>query len=69
MELGITSFAETMPDPETGAIVGHGERLRQVLEEIVLAEEVGLDVYGLGEHHRPDFASSAPAVVLAAAAG
>jgi probable LLM family oxidoreductase len=40
-----------------------------VIEEIVLAEKVGLDVYGLGEHHRPDFASSAPAVVLAAAAG
>ena len=69
MELGITSFAETMPDPKTGETIGHGERLRQVLDEIVLAEEVGLDVYGLGEHHRPDFASSAPAVVLAAAAG
>jgi probable LLM family oxidoreductase len=69
MELGITSFAETMPDPETGETISHGERLRQVLDEIVLAEEVGLDVYGLGEHHRPDFASSAPAVVLAAAAG
>ena len=68
MELGITSFAETMPDPKTGEVIGHGERLRQVVNEIVLAEEVGLDVYGLGEHHRPDFASSAPAVVLAAAA-
>ncbi|MCH8971403.1 MAG: LLM class flavin-dependent oxidoreductase [Acidobacteria bacterium] len=50
-------------------MVSHGERLRQVLEEIELAEKVGLDVYGLGEHHRPDFASSAPAVTLAAAAG
>lgn len=69
MELGITTFAETHPDPETGMTISHGERLRQVLEEIVLAEEVGLDVYGIGEHHRPDFASSAPAVVLAAAAG
>ncbi len=69
MEIGITSFAETIPDPATGDPVSHGERLRQVLEEIELAEEVGLDVYGLGEHHRPDFASSAPAVVLAAAAG
>ena len=68
MELGLTSFAETIPNP-SGEVVGHGERLRQVLEEIVLAERVGLDVYGLGEHHRPDFASSAPAVVLAAAAG
>jgi probable LLM family oxidoreductase len=69
MELGITSFAETIPDPASGATIGHGVRLRQVLEEIELAEAVGLDVYGLGEHHRPDFASSSPAVVLAAAAG
>lgn len=69
MELGITSFAETIPDPSSGEVVGHGERLRQVLEEIEVAESVGLDVYGLGEHHRPDFASSSPATVLAAAAG
>jgi probable LLM family oxidoreductase len=69
MELGITTFAETYPDPKTGEMIGHGLRLRQVLEEIVLAEKVGLEVYGVGEHHRPDFASSSPAVVLAAAAG
>jgi probable LLM family oxidoreductase len=69
MELGITSFAETIPDPSSGAIITHGDRLRQVLEEIDVAESVGLDVYGLGEHHRPDFASSSPATVLAAAAG
>ena len=69
MELGITSFAETIPDPSSGETISHGERLRQVLEEIELAESVGLDVYGLGEHHRPDFASSSPATVLAAAAG
>lgn len=68
MELGITSFAETIPS-HGGEVVGHGERLRQIIEEIEVAESVGLDVYGLGEHHRPDFASSAPAVVLAAAAG
>lgn len=68
MELGVTSFAETIPAPGAEP-VGHGERLRQIVEEVVKAEEVGLDVYGLGEHHRPDFASSAPAVVLAAAAG
>jgi probable LLM family oxidoreductase len=68
MELGITTFAETYPDPATGSLIGHGERLRQVVEEAVLAEEVGLDVYGVGEHHRPDFAASAPAVVLAAVA-
>jgi probable LLM family oxidoreductase len=69
MELGITSFAETIPGHASDEPVGHGVRLRQVLEEIDLAEAVGLDVYGLGEHHRPDFASSAPAIVLAAAAG
>jgi len=69
MELGITTFAETYPDPKTRQLIGHGDRLRQVLEEIVLAERVGLEVYGVGEHHRPDFASSSPAVVLAAAAG
>jgi len=69
MELGITTFAETYPDPKTGETISHGDRLRQVLDEIVLAEEVGLEVYGVGEHHRPDFASSSPAVVLAAAAG
>jgi len=68
MELGITSFAETIPSLG-GETVGHGERLRQIIEEIEVAETAGLDVYGLGEHHRPDFASSAPAVVLAAAAG
>ncbi|MCI0426375.1 MAG: LLM class flavin-dependent oxidoreductase [Actinobacteria bacterium] len=68
MELGTTSFAETIPAPGVEAPT-HGERLRHVIEEIETAERVGLDVYGLGEHHRPDFASSSPAVVLAAAAG
>lgn len=68
MELGITSFAETIP-PRGEPAVGHGERLRQIVEEVEVAESVGLDVYGLGEHHRPDFASSAPVVTLAAASG
>ena len=66
MELGITSFAET---PPTGAnAIGHGERLRNVIAEVEQAEAVGLDVYGLGEHHRPDMAAAAPAMTLAAAA-
>ena len=68
MELGITSFAETIPG-SGGPDITHAARLRQVVEEVVVAESSGLDVYGLGEHHRPDFASSAPAVVLGAAAG
>ena len=68
MQLGITTFAETTPDPATGATISSDQRLREVLEEAELAEQVGLDVYAVGEHHRPDFAVSAPAVVLAAIA-
>ena len=66
MQLGITTFAETTPDPATGATISSDQRLREVLEEAELADQVGLDVYAVGEHHRPDFAVSAPAVVLAA---
>ena len=68
MEIGIYSFAETRFDPTTGRQLEVGGRLRDLLEEIELADEVGLDVFGVGEHHRPDYAVSAPAVVLAAAA-
>lgn len=68
MELGISTFVETTPDVSTGTTISHAERLREVVEEIVLADQVGLDVYGVGEHHRRDFAASSPAVVLAAAA-
>ena len=68
MELGIYTFAETTPNPKTGATIGAGERLRDLMEEIELADQVGLDVFGVGEHHRPDYAVSSPAVVLAAAA-
>lgn len=68
MELGLTSFAETPPDLETGVPGDQGDRLRRVVEEVEKAEAVGLDVYGLGEHHRVDMAASAPAITLAAAA-
>lgn len=68
MEIGISTFLEATPDPVTGVAVSHAERLRHAVEEIVLADQVGLDVYGVGEHHRADYAGSAPAVVLAAAA-
>ncbi|MEX2401105.1 MAG: LLM class flavin-dependent oxidoreductase [Rhodothermales bacterium] len=68
MEFGIYSFAERTPDPDTGRTPSSEERLRRLIEEIELADEVGLDVFGVGEHHRPDFAVSAPSVVLAAAA-
>ena len=68
MELGIYTFAELTPDAETGRTVSPQRRLRDLIEEVELADQVGLDVFGIGEHHRPDFAVSAPAVVLAAAA-
>src|SRR4051794_5653507 len=61
MELGITSFGDT-------AVADAPQRLRELIEEIELADQVGLDVFAVGEHHRPDYAVSAPAVVLAAAA-
>src|SRR3954465_9785613 len=68
MELGIYTFAETTPDPRTGRTISPQERLRGLRGDIALADELGLDVFGVGEHHRPEFAVSAPAVVLAAAA-
>jgi probable LLM family oxidoreductase len=68
MEIGIYTFAETRLDPATGSQLGAQERLSDLLEEIELADQVGLDVFGVGEHHRPDYAVSAPAIVLAAAA-
>ncbi|HQX10396.1 MAG TPA: LLM class flavin-dependent oxidoreductase, partial [Thermoflexales bacterium] len=67
-EIGVYSFAERTPDPVTGALIDPAERLRNLIETIELADQVGLDVFGLGEHHRPDFVSSAPVVILAAAA-
>jgi len=68
VELGIYSFGEATPDPESGRTISAHERVRRLLDEIELADKVGLDVYGLGEHHRREFTVSAPAVVLAAAA-
>lgn len=60
MEIGIYTFVETVSDPV--------HRMRDLMEEIRLADEVGIDVFGLGEHHRPDYLISSPAVALAAAA-
>ncbi len=68
LELGITTFAETTPDLKTGKIKSHAERIREIVEEIILADEVGLDVFGVGEHHRNDYAASSPQIILAAAA-
>src|SRR5262245_42481078 len=61
------TFADVSPEPGPAAIDPH-RRLRNLIEEIELADQVGLDVFGLGEHHRPDYAASAPVVALAAAA-
>ncbi|WML60387.1 LLM class flavin-dependent oxidoreductase [Neobacillus sp. PS2-9] len=68
MEIGISTFVETTPDVQTGEVISHAQRIREVVEEIVLADQIGLDVFGVGEHHRKDYAASSPAVVLAAAA-
>jgi probable LLM family oxidoreductase len=68
MEIGVYSFAETRLESKTGRQIGAGERIRHLLEEIELADQVALDVFGVGEHHRPHYAVSAPAIVLAAAA-
>src|ERR1700682_2713689 len=65
MELGIYTFAEL----GVGGAVSPQQRLHNLMEEIELADQLGLDVFGVGEHHRPDFAVSSPAVVLATAAG
>lgn len=68
MELGIMTFADMKPESQTGKGINGAQRLKDLLEEIQLADQLGLDIFGLGEHHRPDYAVSAPAVVLAAAA-
>lgn len=66
MEIGVDSFASALDD---AAVVGSGaERLRDLIDQIAHADEVGLDVFGVGEHHRKEFLDSAPAVILAAAA-
>ncbi len=68
MQLGLDSFVAIRPDPVTGAVLTPVERFRHLLEEVELADRVGLEAFGIGEHHRRDFLDSAPAVILAAAA-
>jgi probable LLM family oxidoreductase len=69
MKIGLYSFAENTPDPLNGGdLQSPADRLKDLLEEIELADQVGLDFYGLGEHHRPDFVASSPVTILAAAA-
>jgi len=68
VQIGVDSFAAAISDPATGLTLGPVERMQHLLEEIELADQVGLDVFGIGEHHRAEFLDSAPAVILAAAA-
>ncbi|MDM0071434.1 LLM class flavin-dependent oxidoreductase [Variovorax sp. J31P207] len=68
MEIGIDSFAATIPDPATGLMVSATDRMDALLAEVETADRVGLDVFGIGEHHRKEFLDSAPVVILAAAA-
>ncbi len=68
LELGLDTFGDVTADAD-GRPLSHAQVIRNVVDEAVLADEVGLDFFGVGEHHRDDFAVSAPEVVLAAAAG
>ena len=68
MQIGIYTFADIARDNSTGHTISPAERMRHLLEEVELADEVGLEIFGVGEHHRPDYLVSSPAVVLAAAA-
>jgi probable LLM family oxidoreductase len=67
IQIGIDSFVATLADPKTGALVNPVVRLRNLLEEIEAADKAGVDVFGIGEHHREEFLDSAPAILLAAA--
>jgi probable LLM family oxidoreductase len=68
MEIGLDSFVAATIDPKTGQAIKPARHLNELLDAITLADQVGLDVFGIGEHHRREFLDSAPAVILAAAA-
>jgi probable LLM family oxidoreductase len=68
MQIGVDSFGAVISDPATGVTLSPVQRIQNLLEEIVLADQVGLDVFGVGEHHRGEFVDSAPVVILGAAA-
>src|SRR6201998_553799 len=68
MQIGIDSFAAAISDPVSGLTLSPVDRMQHLLEEIELADRVGLDTFGIGEHHRAEFLDSAPVVILAAAA-
>lgn len=68
MEFGLITFADMAPAPGAESGKSAHRRMRELMEEITLADQLGLDVFAVGEHHRPDYAVSSPATVLAAAA-
>ncbi|MEP1152437.1 MAG: LLM class flavin-dependent oxidoreductase [Balneola sp.] len=68
MELGIFTFVDNNVSPTTGEKLHPSQRLQNLMEEVKLADEAGLDVFGIGEHHREEYVASAPTVLLAAAA-
>src|SRR6202022_2134528 len=68
MEIGVDSFAAAISDPVTGETIEPVARMEQLLAEIEHADKVGLDVFGIGEHHGEEFLDSAPTIILAAAA-
>lgn len=68
IEIGIDSFAAIIPDPATGILLAPADRLQNLLREVEIADQAGIDIFGVGEHHRPEFLDEAPAVILAAAA-
>jgi probable LLM family oxidoreductase len=68
MELGLITFADMEPESLPGRAINAHQRIKDLMEEIELADQLGLDVFGVGEHHRPDYAVSSPAVILGAAA-
>nr|WKN36083.1 LLM class flavin-dependent oxidoreductase [Tunicatimonas sp. TK19036] len=69
MEFGIYTFVENLPDQKTGQVLSPAQRISDLMEEIKLADEAGLNVFGIGEHHREEYLSSSPTTILAAAAG
>ena len=68
MQIGVDSFAAALPDDGKGVLVSTSDSIRNLVERIELADQMGLDVFGVGEHHRREFLDSAPVVILAAAA-
>jgi probable LLM family oxidoreductase len=68
MQIGVDSFGAVISDPAWGVTVSAVQRMDNLLDEIVLADQVGLDVFGVGEHHRSEFVDSAPPIILGAAA-